>query len=51
MTELRDSKGKLRGIWNPDKNIVTIRNRGVDISFTLKDDGTYELNEITVQKK
>ena len=43
MTELRDSRGKLRAIWNPEEKTITIRDRGVDMTFTLKSNGDYDL--------
>ena len=51
MTELRDSKGKLRGTWNPEENTVMIRDRGVDMIFTLKPNGDYDLVEMPVHKE
>lgn len=42
MTELRDSRGKLRAIWNPEEKTITIRDRGVDMTFTLKSNGDYD---------
>lgn len=51
MTELRDAKNKLRATWNPEKNAITIRDCGKDITFLLKSDGSYDLREKTVRKK
>ena len=51
MTELRDAKNKLRATWNPEENAITIRDRGKDITFLLKSDGSYGLREKTVRKK
>lgn len=51
MTELRDSKNKLRAVWNREENSITIRDRGTDITFLLKSDGSYDLHEELVCKK
>lgn len=50
MTELRDSKGKLRATWNPEEKTITIRDRGVDMTFILKANGEYDLYERPVHK-
>ena len=51
MTELRDSRGKLMAIWNPEEKTITIRDRGVDMTFTLKSNGDYDLVEMPVRKE
>ena len=51
MTELRDSKNKLKAVWNREENSITIRERGTDITFLLKSDGSYDLHEEVVCKK
>jgi len=47
--EKRDSAGKLKGIWEPETNTVTIRDYigkvKYDISFKLNADGTIEVKE------
>ena len=50
MTELRDSKGKVRALWNPEKNTITIRDTRVDMTFILKANGEYDLYERPVHK-
>ena len=51
MTELRDLKGKLKAIWDPEENRLTIRARGIDVIFTLKSDGNYDVAETQVPKQ
>lgn len=47
--EMRDSSGKLKGVWDTETNTVTIRDCigkvKYDISFKLLLDGTLELVE------
>lgn len=47
--ELRDKKNKLRGVWNRESNAITIRDRGKDITFFLKPDGSFDVYEETVK--
>lgn len=51
MTELRDLKGKLKAIWDPEENRLTIRARGIDVIFTLKPDGNYDVAETRVPRQ
>lgn len=50
--ELRDSRGKLKAIWEIDKRAVVIRDRvgknKRDIIFFLNADGTFKREERTI---
>lgn len=49
MTELRDSKNKLRAVEQRRK--FHNHSRGTDITFLLKSDGSYDLHEEVVCRK
>lgn len=49
MVELRDSKGKLFGVWDCRNQSIIIRKNKKDVEFKLFNNGTYRVKETKIK--